>query len=79
MLAKKGDEHYMFLCACLISSLVNATVEIIIEMNIVIDVSYRQRSFLPSRNLCRKSKYIVSFNIKLFLYIMNQSLLLPYF
>lgn len=34
LLSEKGDELYVFLCACSISCLVNATVEIIIEMNI---------------------------------------------
>lgn len=38
LLPKKGDEHYMFLCACLISCLVNATVEIIIEMNNLLNI-----------------------------------------
>lgn len=52
LLSKKGDEHYVFLCACLISCLVNATVEIITEMNIFIDVNYRQRlCLLPFGNL----------------------------
>jgi len=34
MLSKKWDDHYMFLYACPVSCLENATVEIIIEMNI---------------------------------------------
>lgn len=34
MLSKKWDDHYMLLYACSILRLVNATIEIIIEMNV---------------------------------------------
>lgn len=34
MLSKKWDDHYMLLYACSILCLVNATIEIIIEMNV---------------------------------------------